>query len=162
MPFENLNNRHLDAAQKTAISDAINELRTLTQPLAVSLSAEERRRYGSINEANKGIVNKAKSFNDSLPALSAPDVDWTEFNNDYAMREFIENSMQALMGIYNDLFNSKILFDFDNFTAANKDYAYTKYKMKGGEAGYQGKYDEMRQFYDRPGLSPNPNDQEEG
>ena len=157
MPFNNLNNRHLDALQQTAISDAITSLRTLTQDLAVSLTADERRRYGSINEANKGIVNKAKSFFDSEPSLSAPDVDWVEFNNDYEMREFIESSMQAIMGIYNNLANSKILFDYDNYTAANKDYAYTQYKMKGGEIGYQSKYDEMRQFYDKAGdNTPTP------
>lgn len=157
MPFNNLNNRYLDALQQAEISDAIIALRTLTQEFGASLTADERRRYGSINEANKGIVNKVKSFFDSEPSLSAPDVDWVEFNNDYEMREFIESSMQAILGIYNDLANSKILFDYDNYTAANKDYAYTQYKMKGGEVGYQSKYDEMRQFYDKTGdNTPTP------
>jgi hypothetical protein len=159
MPFNNLNNRHLAAAQQQAITDAIANLRTLTQDFSVNLSPEERQRYGSVNELNKGIVNKAKSFHDSQPGLSAPDVDWDEFNNDYGMRTFIENSMQALMSIYNDMANSKILFDYDNYNAANKDYAYTKYKIGTGETGYQSKYDEMRQFYDRPSQPTPPKEE---
>lgn len=152
MPFTNLNNTHLTGEQQAPITDAINNLRTLTQPLAVNLTPEERQRYGSINELNKGIVNKAKSFNDSQPALSSPDVDWTEFNSDYDMRAFIENSLQSLYGIIKDLESSKILFDFDNYTAANADYAFTIYKAKSGDIGYQGKLEEMKQFYDRKSV----------
>jgi hypothetical protein len=75
MPFTNLNSTHLTEVEQTAISEAINSLRALLQPIAVNLTPEERKRYGSINELNKGIVNKAKSFNDTQPALSSPDVD---------------------------------------------------------------------------------------
>ena len=149
MPFTNLNNTHLTGEEQATITEAINTLRTLTQPIAVNLTPEERQRYGSINELNKGVVNKAKSFNDAQPALSSPDVDWTEFNDDYTIRAFIENTLQSLYGIIKDLESSKILFDFDNYTAANADYAYTMYKLKSGETGYQTKYDEMKQFYSR-------------
>jgi hypothetical protein len=153
MPFNNLNNRHLTGEEQAPITDAINNLRALTLPIAASLTAEERKRYGSINELNKGIVNKAKSFNDSQPALSSPDVDWVEYGKDYDMRVFIENNLQTIYSIVRDLESSKILFDFDNYTAANADYAYTGYKLKSGDTGYQAKYDEMQQFYYRPGGS---------
>lgn len=156
MPFTNLNNKHLTEVEQAAISEAINSLRALLQPIAVNLTPEERQRYGSINELNKGIVNKAKSFNDTQPALSSPDVDWTEFTNDYNMRSFIENTLQSLYGVVKDLESSKILFDFDNYNAANADYAYTMYKLKSGEVGYQTKYDEMKQFYSRTNKPETP------
>ena len=156
MPFTNLNNKHLTGVERAAITEVINSLIPLFQPMAVNLTPEERKRYGSINELNKGIVNKAKTFNDSQPALSSPDVDWTEFTNDYEMRAFIENTLHSLYGIVKDLESSKILFDFDNYTAANADYAYTMYKLKSGEIGYQTKYDEMKQFYSRTNTPETP------
>lgn len=159
MALTNLNNKYLPAEERTPITESVNNLRGLTRPIAVNLTADERRRYGSINELNKGIVNKAKDFNDRLPELSSPDVDWREFDRDYEMRNFFETTLQAIYAITRDLENAKILYDYDNYTAANADYAYTTYKVKSGDTGYQNKLDEMKQFYERssaPKDAPEP------
>ena len=58
MPFDNLNNNHYTAAEKTAATTALNALETALTAKFKNLSADERKKYGSINEQNKLIVNK--------------------------------------------------------------------------------------------------------
>lgn len=86
MAITNLNNTHLTAAQLTDAQDALTQLETALQVINVNLSAEDRQKYGSINEQNKLFVNKVYDFNESQPTLSSPDVDWEEFNRDFTSR----------------------------------------------------------------------------
>ncbi|MBF4473015.1 hypothetical protein IRZ80_16610, partial [Flavobacterium sp. HJJ] len=65
-------------------------------PRIKNLNAEERQKYGSINELNKLIVNKVKDYRTSQPNLSSPDVDWTEFQNDFDSRDFLQATIMRL------------------------------------------------------------------
>lgn len=58
MPITNLNNAHLTEAQVTAAQDALTQLENALAVLTVTLTAEERSTYGSVNEQNKLLVNK--------------------------------------------------------------------------------------------------------
>jgi hypothetical protein len=147
MPFTNLDNRHFSAAEKTAINTAITSIETAVATKLTNLSGEERQKYGSINEQNKLIVNKVKDFRDNQPALSSPDIDWTEYANDFDSRAFLQNIIVRLQSMIDGLSNSKILHDFDNYQAALTDYDYTKYKSNTGATGYQTKLDELSQFF---------------
>ena len=75
MPFENLSTVHYTTAQKTATTDAIAVLEATLAPNFKNLTAEERKKYGSINEQNKLIVNKALAYRTNQPNLSSADVD---------------------------------------------------------------------------------------
>lgn len=147
MPFTNLDNRHFSAAEKTAINTAITSIETAVATKLTNLSGEERQKYGSINEQNKLIVNKVKDFRDNQPTLSSPDIDWTEYANDFDSRAFLQNIIVRLQSMIDGLSNSKILHDFDNYQAALTDYDYTKYKSSTGATGYQTKLDELSQFF---------------
>ena len=68
MPFENLNNNHYVAAEKTAVGASLTALETALSAKIKNLSAEERQKYGSVNEQNKLIVNKVKDYKASQPA----------------------------------------------------------------------------------------------
>lgn len=83
MPFENLNNHHYTAAEKTAALEALTTLETTLMPKYKNLSPEERKKYGSINEQNKLIVNKVLDYRNNTPSMSSPDVDWVEFQADF-------------------------------------------------------------------------------
>ena len=100
MPFENLNNVHYTAAEKTAVSTALTALETALTAKLRNLSPDERKRYGSINEQNKLIVNKALDYRTNQPTLSSPDVDWTEFQNDYDSRVFIQATITRLQSLF--------------------------------------------------------------
>ena len=53
MSITNLNNTHLTAQQITDAQNALTDLETALQIINVNLNAEDRQKYGSINEQNK-------------------------------------------------------------------------------------------------------------
>ena len=153
MPFENLNNTHYTTAQKTATLEAITALEVALASNFKNLTAEERKKYGSINEQNKLIVNKALAYRTNQPNLSSADVDWEEFQNDFDSRTFIEATITRLQAVLEGLNNNKILHDYDNYQAALTDYGYSQYKAGTKAAGFETKVAEMAQFFNRTGTS---------
>jgi hypothetical protein len=147
MPISNLNNTHLTPAQVTAATAALTALETQLVPISVNLSAEERQRYGSINEQNKLFVNKTMDYHNNQPGLQTPHVDWVEFANDYASRNQMEAMIARLESVVTRLKNAKILHDYDNYQAALEDYAYTNFMAGTGTAGYETKRNELKQFF---------------
>ena len=149
MAITNLNNTHLTAAQLTDAQDALTQLETALQVINVNLSAEDRQKYGSINEQNKLFVNKVYDFNESQPTLSSPDVDWEEFNRDFTSRTNLEAIIARLDSLSTKLKNAKILHDYDNYQAALTDYAYTNYKAGTASPGFETKLNETKQFFSK-------------
>lgn len=96
-------------------------------------------------------------YNKNQPDLSVTDVDWQEFDNDYASRRNLEGMISRLENLIIKLVDAKTLHDFDNYQAALEDYAFTFYKKGGSSAGFQTKYNDMKQFFGRTGTSPKPN-----
>jgi hypothetical protein len=153
MPFENLNNVHYTAAEKTAVGKALDDLENALTSKFRNLSPDERKKYGSINEQNKLIVNKALDYHNNQPALSSPDVDWVEFQNDFDSRAFIQATMARLQSLQDGLDNNKILHDYDNYQAALTDYGFSQYKAGTKVAGFETKVNEMSQFFNRTGTT---------
>ena len=153
MPFENLINIHYTEAEKTAVTASLTSLETALTAKLRNLSPEERKKYGSINEQNKLIVNKARDYRNSQPSLSSPDVDWAEFQNDFDSREFIQGVMSRLQAMLEGLDNNKILHDYDNYQASLTDYGYSQYKAGTKSAGFENKVNELSQFFNRTGTT---------
>lgn len=147
MPFTNLENRHFTAAEKTTINGLLTQLEAALVNKTANLTPEERKKYGSINEQNKLIVNKVKDFRDNQPALSSTDVDWTEFQADFDDRSFKQAFLSRLATLSDGVTNSKILQDYDNYQAALTDYDYAKYKANANAQGYSQKVTEIAQFF---------------
>lgn len=156
MFLNNLNNDHLTAAEKTDALAKLTAFEALMASHLVSLSKEDRQKYGSVNEQNKLVVNKIRDYKTNQPDLSTPDVDWDEFENDYQSREFTEAVINRLKSIVEGLENKKILHDFDNYTAALSDYGYSQYQSGANKPGYQVKVDEVKQFFARSGTDKKP------
>lgn len=162
MPFTNLDNRHFEPTEKTAVTTAINSLEEALKDKLANLTSEERQKYGSVNEQNKLIINKVKDYYEAQPELSSPDIDWEEFNKDHDTRAFLQSTIQRLQGIVFGMENSKILHDYDNYTAALTDYDYSKYKASTQAVGYQPKVDGLAQFFSgRPSGSATKSSNEE-
>ena len=158
MPFTNFDNRHFTAAEKTAVNTALTTLETAFAPKSAELTGEERQQYGSINELNKLIVNKVKDYRDMQPSLCSPDVDWTEFTNDFDTRSFIQAAILRLETMAAGLENAKILHDHDNYKASLSDYDFAKYKASSNVPGFSTKVAEIAQFF--PGNAANRKPQE--
>lgn len=147
MPFLNFDNRFFTAAEKTAVTNAVAALEAALTPKSANLNAEERQQYGSVNEQNKLIINKVKDFRDNQPALSAPDVDWIEFMNDFDTRSFLQANILRLESLLDGLGGAKILHDWDNYKASLVDYDYAKFKANTQAVGYKTKVEEIAQFF---------------
>ena len=156
MPLTNLNSAHLTDAQVTAAQNALTELENALAMITVQLTPEDRQKYGSINEQNKLLVNKVKDFRQSNPNLSVSDVDWDEFDKDFASRNVFESLINRLNALLIKLQGAKILHDYDNYQAALDDYAYTTYRAATGADGYENKYNELKQFFGRTTKNFNP------
>ncbi|MCT4582007.1 MAG: hypothetical protein N4A35_11350 [Flavobacteriales bacterium] len=148
MPFSNKGTEHFNNAQKSNVEQLIRDLETALINHLINLSPEERRQYGSVNEQNKLIIDKVKSYQENNPALSTPDVDWVEFNKDYETRIFLSKIIDHLEALITGLSNVKILHDWDNYQAALTDYKYTQYKnTSSSKAGYEDKEKDLKQFF---------------
>lgn len=147
MTFTNFDSRHFTDAEKTSVNDLLNSLETELTPKLANLSADERQQYGSVNEQNKLIINKVKDYHESQPGLSSPDVDWVEFKDDFATREFLQLTIQRLQSLIDGLNNAKILHDWDNYQAALTDYDFAKYKAGTQAVGFNTKVSEIGQFF---------------
>ncbi len=155
MPINNLNNAHLTQAQITEIKTALTALETALAPLTVTLTPEERKSYGSVNEQNKLLINKVWDYRQNSANLSQPDLDWAEFENDIKSREFLESITHRVAALDERLRNAKILHDYDSYQAALDDYAYTTYKAGSNAPGYETKMNELKQFFPRSGKGTN-------
>ena len=156
MPLSILNSAHLTEAEVTAAQNALTELENALAIITVQLTPEDRQKYGSINEQNKLLVNKVKDFRQSNPNLSVSDVDWDEFDKDFASRNVFESLINRLNALLIKLQGAKILHDYDNYQAALDDYAYTTYRAATGADGYENKYNELKQFFGRTTKNFNP------
>lgn len=147
MPFTNLSNVHFSTTEKTALNNALAALEAALNGKLANLNSEERQKYGSVNEQNKLIINKVKDYRLAQPALSSPDVDWTEFLADHDSREVLQNVILRLQSLIDGLNCAKILHDYDNFKAALTDYEFTKYKAGTNVTGFETKMNEIKQFF---------------
>lgn len=157
MGLTNLNNVHLDNAKLASILDAIAILENALVEFNINLSPQNRKKYGSINEQNKLLLNKVYDYNKTQPNLSVPEVDWQEFENDYNSRKNLEGMVSRLENLITKLVDAKTLHDYDNYQAALEDYGFTSYKARGSATGFQTKHTDLKQFFGRSSSSAKPN-----
>ena len=147
--MKNLNAPHISDTEQQAILAVFDQLSTLLTPKFCQLSAEERQRYGSVNEQNKLFINKIFEFKQSQPNLSAPEIDWTKFEADHSDRVFLGQIVMVLQSMLYDVQSTKMAHDNDNYNAARMDYAYSEYRAKNDILGSLQKYNELKQFFNR-------------
>lgn len=157
--MNNLSNTHLTEEQIKAINDALVQLETALNPLNINLTAEDRHRYGRVHEQNKLFINKISDFAKSQPELKSPDVDWAEFEKDFKSREMLENVLNRLNSAITRVNNSKICHDFDNYQDALEDYAYTSFRAKSKQVGFENKYNECKQFFAKSRKKASPEEE---
>ena len=134
----------------------MSKLETILAPKIVSLDNAERKKYGSINEQNKLVVNKVKELSESSPELKNPDLDWDEFKKDFDSRDFSEKIVFRLRKIARGIDNKKILHDNDNYNDALNDYSYAQFKAGSSDPkanDYLAKAQELAQFFSRTGTA---------
>lgn len=156
MPIDNLGRIHFSPEQIQVASDALDTAYEALAGLSVNLNADERRKYGKVAEKNKLIIEKARDYRQTKPDMASPEVDWEEFERDYQDRRTTVNLLQKISQLEILLTNIKILRDYDNYTAALRDYQYSKYKNRfENQTGYQAKIEQMKVLFPKTGKFKN-------
>ena len=147
MAINNLGVNHLTPQQKTDIDNALSVIENSLTGSTQNLSAEERQKYGSVNETNKLFVNKCREYQQTQANLATPDVDWVEFEADFQDRTFADTRLDRLATLTRMLSDFKIVHDYDNYQDALIDYDYSKYKAGTKTPGFTEKVEELKQFF---------------
>jgi hypothetical protein len=152
MSIENLGKKHMTPEQSKAFDEALDKLTAIITPVTQNLSTDERIKFGSVNELNKLFVNSVRDHRSTQPALSSGDVDWEEFELDYADRVFADTRMNKLATLQRMLSDFKIVHDYDNYQNSLVDYDYAAYKSGTNTPGFAEKHKKLKQFFPNTGA----------
>jgi methyl coenzyme M reductase subunit C-like uncharacterized protein (methanogenesis marker protein 7) len=156
MALENLISVAFTEAELTQLDQAISSIETVLQGKTINLTPEQRQQYGSIAEQNKLFVNKAKSYMEQYPQFVPLFLDKAEYDRDYAARQQLESRMQRLSSVTEQLSDTKILLDFDNYHNSITFYRNMKYLSGENVPGTNVIYDDMKQFFVTTSTTPTP------
>ena len=134
-------------AELRTIDDAITSIEAILQGKTLHLTPEERRQFGQIAESNKLFVNKAKELMDNYPQFIPNFLDKAEFDRDYESRAVIETRLTRLAHITEQLEDTKIGLDNDNYFNAITFYRNVKFLSAENVAGIKTIYEELKQFF---------------
>ena len=156
MPLKDLIQNQLTAADLAIITKALDDIQLAINTKMVNLTPEERQKYGSINEQNKLLVNKINDVHSSHPQFDSSKVEWAEFVNDFEIRSTLEKLISRLNSISEQLDDTKILHDNDNYQQALSQYSYISYLADQNEPGITTIKEEMSLFFPRNNTAPTP------
>lgn len=148
MPFKDIKPDHPTPAEMAQVDSLIAQLEALLQPHLRNLSPEENRRYGRMTGRNSLAVDKVRQYHLNMPQLQSPDVDWEEFDRDYATRAFYTARSSRLSSLARAMTETRRLHDHDNLTNALNDYSYAQYKdrLQDG-SGYDTKVADLKPLF---------------
>ncbi|WDF45622.1 hypothetical protein PQ459_12005 [Chryseobacterium sp. KACC 21268] len=150
MALENLISVEFTNAELAQLDTAFSTIETVLQGKTINLTPEQRQQYGSIAEQNKLFVNKAKSYMEQYPQYVPPFLDKAEYDKDFAARQQLESRMQKMNSLTEQLSDTKILLDFDNYHNSLTFYRNVKYLSSENVPGTNVIYDDMKQFFIAP------------
>ncbi|MCX6210693.1 MAG: hypothetical protein NTZ59_14620, partial [Bacteroidetes bacterium] len=128
MPISNLGTKHVTATQISDANTHLAAIEAIAVAITQNLTDEERKKFGSVNEQNKLLVNKVNDYHTNQPSLQSPDVDWAEFDKDFTDRDFAGKAISRLEALIKMFSDFKIVHDYDNYQNSLTDYSYAQYK----------------------------------
>lgn len=151
MAFENLISISFTPTELQDLDAALQKIAAVLQGKTVNLTPEQRQQYGSIAEQNKLFVNKAKELMEQNPSHIPSFLDKAEFDKDYAARQQIESRLMNIAGLTEQMSDTKVLLDHDNYFNALSFYRNVKFLSQENVPGTTNIYKELRQFFGNGG-----------
>ncbi|MCU7615809.1 hypothetical protein NZ698_01245 [Chryseobacterium sp. PBS4-4] len=148
MALDNLISITFSETELATLEQAIQDIETVLNGKTINLTPEQRQQYGSIAEQNKLFVNKAKSYMEVYQQHVPNFLNKTEFDKDYTARQQIESRLQRFSSVSEQLSDTKVLLDHDNYH--NSITCYRNIKFLSGEnvPGTNVIYNDLKQFFD--------------
>ena len=147
MALDNLISLSFTAEELTQLDQALQTIGTVLSGKTINLTPEERQQYGSIAEQNKLFVNKAKIYMEQYPQYVPNFLDKAEFDKDYVGREQVEQRLQIMSSLTEQLSDTKVLLDHDNYHNAITFYRNMKFLSGENVPGTNVIYEDMKQFF---------------
>jgi len=161
MPLGDLNGMHFTAAEISTLKTSADSILAVLRAKSRNYTPQERKKYGSVAERNKLIINKVRDYRMNQPELSSDDVDWVEFEADYVDRTTLQLLMSKLNNALEIANEKKIAHDYDNFQNSLTDYRFSKYKNSTNRPGFETKVEELSQFFGNGGISEEDEESEQ-
>lgn len=155
MPTNEMINTQLDPGNLTYAVNNLQGVMNILTAFVHNLTAEERQRYGSINEQNKLLVGKVLEYSTNHPALASPDVNWPLFNQHWNSRTGFARIEEMCKQIIEMCSDPRMLHDYSLYQNSLVDYDYTKYRANSTTGGgqYSTKMEAIKQFFPNTGGS---------
>ncbi|GJQ05383.1 hypothetical protein [Capnocytophaga canimorsus] len=158
MAFENLIQVTFTDEALKQIDEVLQTIENLLKGKTVNLTPDQRRQYGSIAEQNKLFVNKSKDFMEQYPQYVPNFLDKEEFDRDFKTRQQIETRLQRFQSLVEQLSDTKVLLDHDNYFNALTFYRNIKFLSKENIPGIKSVHDGLSQFFKSGKRSAKPED----
>ncbi len=137
------------AEELTQFDEALKTLEQILAGKTANLSLDERKQFGRIAEQNKLFVNKAKDYMEEYPQYVPPFLDKAEFDKDFMARSIIEKRLIRLDGLTEQLSDTKILLDNDNYNNALTFYRNIRFLSREDVPGTTNIAKDLSQFFPR-------------
>ncbi|WP_172919795.1 hypothetical protein [Capnocytophaga canis] len=147
MTDKNLASVVFTAEELQKLDEALQNIENVLKGKTFNLTPDERRQYGSIAEQNKLFVNKCKEFMEQYPQFVPSFLDKEEFDRDYQARQQIETRLIRLKTITEQLSDTKVLLDNDNYFNSITFYRNVKFLSGQNVPGIKTLYDQLKQFF---------------
>lgn len=156
MALDNLISLSFTAEELNNLDQALQTIETVLSGKTINLTPEERQQYGSIAKQNKLFVNKVKIYMEQYPQYVPNFLDKAEFDKDYLGREQVEQRLQRISSLTEQLSDTKVLLDHDNYHNAITFYRNLKFLSGENVPGTNVIYEDMKQFFVTTGASTPP------
>ncbi|ATA74025.1 hypothetical protein CAPN010_04340 [Capnocytophaga cynodegmi] len=147
MTDKNLASVVFTAEELQKLDEALQNIENVLKGKTFNLTPDERRQYGSIAEQNKLFVNKCKEFMEQYPQFVPSFLDKEEFDRDYQARQQIETRLIRLKTITEQLSDTKVLLDNDNYFNSITFYRNVKFLSGQNVPGIKTLYEQLKQFF---------------
>lgn len=129
------------------LDEALQNIENVLKGKTFNLTPDERKQYGSIAEQNKLFVNKCKELMEQYPQFVPSFLDKEEFDRDYQTRGQIETRLIRLYTITEQLSDTKVLLDNDNYYNSITFYRNVKFLSGQNVPGIKTLYEQLKQFF---------------
>ena len=109
------------------ITQRVIDIRNIADGKIISLTPDDRRKYGSVNETNKLFINKIVDLMNLYPQFVPPTFDRLKFDSDYNFRTELERITDQMQVLSTLLESGKIAYDYNNYKASLAIYGYIQY-----------------------------------
>ena len=147
MTDKNLASVVFTAEELQKLDTALQTIEGVLKGKTFNLTPDERKQYGSIAEQNKLFVNKCKELMEQYPQYVPSFLDKEEFDRDYQARQQIESRLIRLKAITEQLSDTKVLLDNDNYYNAITFYRNIKFLSLQNIPGIKTLYEQIKQFF---------------